>query len=146
MSLASIFDEVMASCVHVPQYPVHEFIHDQQFQMKVKTGVNKVFYRSFAPVTLEFDCPSPPATIIIKCYENYDLMPSTDPIWSLAGFLATCATPGTFLGTSRWWWMATYGVAWGAEAYVPFDWVHLQNFKTNVQSIGLVPYPLTPEY
>lgn len=134
----------MASCVHVPQYPVHEFIYNQRFQMKTVRGVNKVFWREFNNVTLEFDCPSPPAIVVCRCYENYSLMPSTDPIFEVAGYLATCAAPTPGLGTALWFWMATLGISWGGKPHVPVDYIHLQNYKSNVGSIGWIPYPHMP--
>jgi len=138
MSLASDWDAVAASCVHIPQFSVHTEYPDDFYQVSVVYSVNSAFWRTLFPVQLVMDAPSPPSRFFLDFYERKDTLPSTDPILHLGGFIASCSSPGLHLGTSRWFIMATLGVQFANNAGLVPDYIHIQNYKTNSGSIGLV--------
>jgi len=144
MSLISAYTAILGSCVHVPQYDVYELMPRQRFQIKVVYGVNKAFWREFGAVDLEMDSTAPPFIVNFKVYERKSLVNDTDPIIHIGGYLATCDIPPPGLGTSAWLWMATLQVIWSAGAVYDIDYAHIQNYRTNSGSIGLIRYPLLP--
>lgn len=143
MSLSSSYTATLASCVAVPQHDVFT-TEINQFQLKVAYGVNKMFWKSWDNVTLKWDAPSPPAQVYLRFYETVNWQVGDVPIVTVGGYLATCATPGTFKGTSQWFWMAVLGYQPFNGANLPIQWAHIQYKGTNAGSIGLVPYPSLP--
>jgi len=143
MSLLSTYAAVLASCIAVPQYPVYAS-EIGSYQFKAADTINKVFWRSWDNLTLRIDAPSPPAQIYFRFYETLDYQVGMEPLVTVGGYLATCATPGSFKGTSAWLWMAILGVQGFGGANYPYNWAHIQYKNTNVGSIGLVLYPQTP--
>lgn len=135
---------MIAGCVSVPQ---HGFEHTDDFaryQVKIWHGGAATFYRFNYPVMVHWECPSPPAIVRLFFLERPDLEPDTDPILEVNCFLATCATAGFYKGTSRWFWTVNLAASWAGHAPAPIDAIHIQNYKTNAGSIGLVNYPLAP--
>jgi len=143
MSLLSNYAAVLASCTAVPQHDVF-YSEIAEFQFRCNYGVNKVFWRAWDNVLLKIDSPSPPAQTYFRFYEELEFVPGLDPLFEIGGYLATCATPGTFKGTSAWLWMATLNAkSFGSFFYAVTD-AHIQYKNTNAGSVGLVRYPLTP--
>lgn len=143
MSLLSNYAAVLASCTAVPQHDVFS-TEIASFQFKAFYGVNKVFWRSWKDLTLKIDAPSPPARIFYRFYETLNYEVGMEPVIEVGGYLATCATPGTFKGTSAWLWMATLDVKSFGSFFYGVKWAHIQYKNTNAGSVGLVRYPLTP--
>lgn len=144
MSLQSSVDAIMANCVHVPQLPYFHTEPEAAYQVRVVYGVNKLFYRSWSDLVLDWVCPSPPHTVGMRFYEHFDAPPSTDPLIEIQGFVATCAQPAPGLGTSDWIWMATLNYYTTGVLRVSPLYIHIQYKNTNVGSIGLIRYPTTP--
>jgi len=143
MTLSSNYAAVLASCVAVPQYPVFSS-EVGEFQLRCTYGVNKVFWRAWSDVTLRIDAPSPPAQIYYRFYETLNYQVGDVPLLEVGGYLATCATPGTFLGTSQWLWMATLVYRSFESFNIPVRTAHIQYKNTNAGSVGLVQYPSSP--
>lgn len=138
MSLSSAWAGIQAGCVSVPQQGYFSQEPDARYQLSYVWGVNRSFWRFDYDVRLLFDCPSPPHTFRAYFSEKPPGGSDLDPILTIQGFLAVCGSPGTALGTSQWFTMATLEVRWSPSQVIAPDWVHLQNYKTNVGSIGLV--------
>jgi hypothetical protein len=143
MSLLSTYAAVLASCTAVPQHDVYAS-EIGSYQFKAAYGVNKYFWRAWDDLTLRIDAPSPPAQIYFRFYETLNYQIGDVPLITVGGYLATCATPGMFKGTSAWLWMAILGVQSFGSFNYPVTWAHIQYKNTNAGSIGLVMYPTTP--
>lgn len=135
---------VIAGCIN----PLHPDYYDEiegQFQVRMRFGVNKYFWRSWDVGKLIFDAPGYPTQCYIKIYERADAI-ATDPrIIEVGGYVALCSQPGNYLGTSSWLWMAIAGFTpFGGPPY-PLRQVHIQHKNSNADSIGMVMYPLLPE-
>jgi len=144
MTLQSSVAAIIAGCVHVPQLPYFQTDPADGYQLKVVYGVNKLFWRTWNDLVLDWVCPSPPAVVIMRFYEHFDAPPSTDPLIEISGYLATCAQPAPGLGTSAWLWMATLNYFTTGQLKVSPLYIHVQYKNTNVGSIGLIRYPTTP--
>lgn len=143
MSLSSLYTATLAACVAVPQHSV--FATEQaEIQVKAFYGVNKTFWRAWDVGTMEWYAPSPPARCWVRFYETTGSIIGLEPLIETGGYLATCATPGTFKGTSQWMWMAILDYKPFAGSPYPITAVHVQYKNTNAGSIGMVRYPLTP--
>lgn len=143
MSLSSTYSAVLAACTAVPQHDVFS-TEINEFQLKVEYGVNKIFWRAWDNLTLKTDAPSPPAQIYYRFYETLEYEIGMTPLLEVGGYLATCATPGTFKGTSQWLWMAVLNYRSFDSFNIPIKSAHIQYKNTNAGSVGLVQYPLTP--
>lgn len=144
MSLESGADAITASCIN-PFHPNYFFTEPKAgYQVKVVYGVNKLFYRSFNDLTLDWVCPGYPTTLGMNFYENFADPASTDPIIQIFGYVALCARPAPGLGTSTWLWMATLDYYTCGVIRVSPLYIHVQYKNTNVGSIGLIRYPTAP--
>jgi hypothetical protein len=144
MSLISGVDAITASCLN-PLHP--DYFHTEapdQYQIKVVYGVNKLFWRSFDNMVLDWVCPGYPTTLAMHFYEHFDDPPSTDPLITVAGFIALCTIPPAGLGTSKWLWMATLDYYTCTEIKVSPLYIHVQYKNTNAGSVGFIRYPFTP--
>jgi hypothetical protein len=137
MSLQADVAAVLANCAHIPQLPYANSYPLGQWRLVIKYTVNRLTWRTFFPIQLDVEAPSPPAVFRLKFYENKATMPITDPILNIGGFLATCASSTNSLGTTAWIEMATLTFSFTGNAPVTLDWVHIQTGSTNVGSIGL---------
>jgi hypothetical protein len=144
MTLAGNFDAVIAGCAHVPQYGINVIDSPALYQVKIWHRNIQTFYRFNYPVVVHWECPSPPAVVRLFFLERPDLEPNTDPILTVDCFLATCASPGTYKGTSRWFWTVFLSAHWAGHPDALITAIHVQNWKTNVDSIGFVNYPDVP--
>lgn len=140
MSLASAWDGIEAGCVSIPQQGYFATEPLARYQLTYWHGVNRSWYRFPEPLTLVFNCPSPPHTFRAYFHEKPPGESSLDPILSIEGYLAACGSPGTYLGTSRWFTMAYILLTWKYGDVLSPLWVHLMNLNTNAGSIGL-KYP-----
>lgn len=143
MSLLSTYAAVLSSCTATPQFPVYA-TEIGSYQFKAADNLNKVFWRSWDNLTLKIDAPSPPAQIYFRFYETINYQIGDVPLITVGGYLATCATPGTFKGSAAWFWMALLGVQSFGSANFPYNWAHIQYKGTNAGSVGLVLYPQLP--
>lgn len=144
MSLSSAFSAIFAGCVSVPQTGFAAVESPAKYQFTYMRGYQRVFYRFNFPVTLVWDCPSPPATIRMSFYENYADQPDTDPLFHCDGFIGDCASPGTSLGTSQWYQVVSLNVSFTNRTPVLISWIHFQNWKSNEGSVGLIKWPDWP--
>lgn len=147
MSLASVYDTVQAGCASIPQTGYVGTEPLARYQFTLGEGVNRPYWQFTYPVRLRFSCESPPATFGFYFYEKPDGESSTDPLFVCGGYMAACASPGTALGTSRWFTMVTLGIQWRGGPSGSVDWIHLMDYKTGVGSVGLVrlgvPFPVS---
>lgn len=144
MSLASLFDATLSGCVADPQNGVTATLPPALYQLKIWHGGVRTFYRFNFPVTLVWDAPSPPAAVRWRFYERPELDNPTDPILTVNCFLVTCETPGTFKGTSRWFWAYDFTYHFAGIPPTALQNIHLQEYKTNVGSVGIVKWPEEP--
>ena len=142
-TLAQGVAAVIAGCIN----PLHPNYYDEfqgEFTVRVKYGVNKVYWKSWDVGKLIFDAPGFPTQCYIKIYENKVPITGEDPIMQIGGYVALCAQPGNYLGTSDWLWMAIAGYTPFGRPPLPFRQVHIGYKGTNSGSIGMVMYPRTP--
>lgn len=144
MTLAANYDAVIAGCNAVPQHGLITTDPLARYQVKIWHSNKQTFYRFNYPVFVFWECPSPPAIVRLFFLERPDLEPDTDPLLTITCFLATCASPGMFKGTSRWFWSISLAWHWAGNVPEFAEQIHIQNYKTNADSIGFVPYPLLP--
>ena len=144
MTLSGNYDIVIAGCSHIPQYGLDVVDSPARYQVKIWHDNKRTFYRFNYPVFIYWQCPSPPAIVRLFFLEHPDLEPDTDPILTVDCFLATCASPGLFKGTSRWFWTVSLAAHWAGHSDALITAIHIQNWKTNVGSVGLVNYPSYP--
>lgn len=144
MSLHQVIVDLLASCVHVPQYSVLDSFPPALYRVTMSLGANRPYWTNLVEMELIFDCPSPPATFKANFYERRSTGASTDPIASVEGFLATCAQPSPGLGTSDWLWMATLTARFANGAALNPEWVHIMHYTTASDSIGVIRYPNNP--
>ena len=134
----------VAGCYN-PLHPNYYATEVTQIQLKVKYGVNKVFWKSFDDGVLVLDCPGYPTQAYFRFYEGVQPIIGRTPIIEVGGYAAVCEQPGTFLGTSDWLWMAILNYhPFGSPPY-PIRQAHIQYKGTNAGSVGMVRYPLNPE-
>jgi hypothetical protein len=146
MSLASAYAAIQAGCTAVPQHGYFATEAPDLYQVKIWQGNRRVFYRFNYPLTLVWECPSPPAIVRIFMYEHPEITVNTGPILTITTFLGECGSPGCFLGTPLW--FQTVGLAYhfATQTAVACDLVHLQNWKTNTGSVGFYRYDVDPPY
>lgn len=128
-----------------PLYPNYYDVFNGEFQLKVVYGVNKYFYRSWDVGTLEYNSPGYPTQCYISLWERPNADVTSEPIIKIGSYVAGCAQPGNFLGTSDWLWMAIGYYQPFGQTPLPYRQIHIQYKNTNVGSIGMVMYPLLPE-
>lgn len=138
MTLASAYAGIVAGCVSVPQHGYFAFEPLARYQVTFVRPGQRVFYRFNYDVQIEWDCPSPPAQIRITMREKPSETVNTDPIWHCDAFLTSCSSPGTALGTSLWFTCVSLNCNFRGNPLFFANWIHIQNWKTNVGSIGLV--------
>lgn len=144
MSLESGFAAITAGCIN-PLHP--DYYHTEppgEYQVKVVYGVNKLFWRSFDNVVLDWQCPGYPTTLRMDFYEHFDDPASTDPVIQIFGYVALCTIPPPGLGTSHWLWMATLDYYTTGVIRVSPLYIHIQYKNTNVGSVGVIRYPTPP--
>src|SRR4029450_1590847 len=144
MSLASAYDSISAGCVAVPQHGFSAIEPMARYQVTFVRPGQRTFYRFSYNVQLEWDCPSPPAVVRLSMYERPGVVTDTDPIFHCDCFLVACSSPGTSLGSSRWFSCTLLNCNFGANPPFFIRWIHLQNYKTNTDSIGLIQTPFWP--
>ena|SRR5215216_3204213 len=143
MSLASGYAAVQAGCTSIPQHGYFAVETPALYQVTIFQGNRRVFYRFNTPMQLEWECPSPPAIVRMFFRDTNPMATFADPILTITTFLGACGSPGCFLGTSLW--FQTVGLAYHFWTQTPTscDQVHVQNWKSNIGSIGFHSY-LTP--
>lgn len=146
MTLASAYAAIQAGCVAVPQTGYAAIEPPAKYQVTIYEGERRIFYRFNYPLELEWDCPSPPAVVRMYFREHPEVSVSTDPLLTITTFLGACGSFGCFLGTSLW--FKTVGLAYHfcGQTPRPCTTIHVQNWKTNVGSIGFAYYLSTPEH
>jgi len=144
MTLADNVGTILANCAHVPQLPFNLTLPPAHYQIRYPFAVSRGFFRSSKPLTLVWDCPSPPAVVEMRFYEDFDNLPDTDPLVRIWGFLATCSSPYFSLGTSAWLLMATHAIQFSNRPGIIPAFIHVQHAGTNAGSIGLINYLQTP--
>jgi len=144
VSLAGHYDTLHAGCLSFPQSGIVLVDEPRQYQIKIWEGGRQTFYRFNYPVSLFWDCPQPPAQVKLYFLERPDLEPDTDPLLSIEAFLPVCDSPGLYKGTSRWFWSYDIYFKWAGNAARIAQTIHIQEYKTNVGSIGITRYPLPP--
>jgi len=138
MSLSSAYAAIAAGCSAIPQHGYSAEEPLNKYQLTIGQGINRPYWQFDYPVRLVFDCTAPPAIIRMYFHDKSDGESSTDPILTIGGFMAACASPGLALGTSDWFTMASLAYRWfGSHDQVP-DWMHFMNYKTGAGSFGLV--------
>ena len=146
MSLASAYAAIQAGCVSIPQVGYFAVEPMAKYQVTIYQGKRRIFYRFNNELELEWECPSPPAVVRIFMREKPGDLVATDPLLTITTFLGLCGSPGCFLGTSLW--FRTTGLAYhfSGQSPTPCTTIHLQNYRTNIGSIGFVDYLSTPSH
>lgn len=142
-TLSQGVNAVIAGCIN----PLHPNYYDEmqgEFALRVRYGVNKIWWKSWDVGKLVFDAPGYPTQCYIKIYERPNPAPGVDPIIEIGGYVALCAQPGNYLGTSDWLWMAIAGYTPFGSPPLPFYQAHLMYKGTNAGSVGMVMYPNLP--
>lgn len=143
----SIFTDAVASiidnCVHYPSHSTH-LEGTGNVQMRVRDGVNKWFWKSWESCKIVIDDPGFPPQCHIYIYERNGLPSGRETIVEAHAYLAVCAQPGTYLGTSSWLWVTAN--SWGGYSTppLPFRQVHIGPRGTSSGALGLVVYPHLP--
>lgn len=136
MSLASNCAAIRAGCIN----PLHPdfYIEDGLglYQLTCGWGVNRPHWSSSTFVYSVWDCPGYPTTLGVRFYENFHDPANTDPLVQIDGFCADCSTPALGLGAADWLRMATLRIKFAQNAGIIPDWIHLQHYKTNSDSVG----------
>lgn len=144
MTLESGLDAITAGCIS-PLHPDFFAVEPKRgYQVKVVYGVNKLFWRSFNDLTLQWVCPGYPTTLGMNFYEDFDHPASTDPLIQIFGYVALCARPPAGLGTAYWLWMATLDYYTCGTIRVSPLYIHVQYKNTNIGSVGFIRYPTPP--
>lgn len=144
MSLESGVAAIIASCMS----PFHEdYFHTEPkagYQVRARYGVNKLYWKTWEDLTLEWYCPGYPTTLGLRFYEHQDNPSLTDPILNVNGYVALCAQPPPALGATQWLWMATLNWMNCNSFSIPVTQVHVMYQGTAAGSIGMIRYPLIP--
>lgn len=136
MSQATNVAAIISGCVN----PLHPDFYiengDGLYQLTCGWGVNRPNWKSPFKVYAVWDCPGFPTTLGVHFYDNFADPANTDPVIQIDGFVADCRTTNYGLGAAAWLTMATLHIKFAQNSGITPDWIHLQHYHSNADSVG----------
>jgi hypothetical protein len=133
MSLATT---LAAACAarHLAQ-PFNQLDAPGSYRVVGWDSVNRLRWTSPDPQTLKWEM-SAGGFIRLSLYDNYTLMPSSDPIQQIEGPVIDCGLGETALGAV--WFQVVYiqFFFFNRRQFQDIYWMHMQHLGTNAGSIG----------
>ena len=144
MSLDAMWAGTQAGCAAAPQHGYFSVEPPAAYRVVYSLGGTRHSFSFFRPVIVEFDNSSPPQRVRMIFNDKPVGESSTDPIASVEAYLGVCGSMGFGLGSSHWFGCAVLALLKGSQGYVVPDWVHVQYYGDNAQSVGFCSYLASP--